>query len=104
MQRNRLSLRSAGVCGGGFVSHGDLVRFGSASQINRRFGQSVFRFGHADQMSGLHRGNGYHQSLRVGQADVFAGVMDDAASDVHRVFVASASELRMDLMKAEIRL
>src|SRR5262245_33767712 len=87
VERHGFALRRAGVFGRGLVSHTDLVRFGSAGEIDGRFGQCQTSFGESDQMRSLRGRGGKNERLRVGQADVFGGMMNDTARDVHRIFV-----------------
>jgi hypothetical protein len=49
------------------------------------FGEWKHRFGHADEMCRLLRGDRNRQRPRIGQADVLAGQNDQATRDEHQV-------------------
>ncbi|MPN33797.1 hypothetical protein SDC9_181289 [bioreactor metagenome] len=67
-----------------FVIGSGRIGFRRGSQVEGRLDDRVDAFGHADILKRLGGGVRHHQTLRIGQADIFAGQNDQAAQDEAR--------------------
>lgn len=64
------------------------VRLGGTGQVGDRLGKCELTLGQADELAGLHRGDGERQRVGVGVADVFAREDHEATSEKANIFAA----------------